>query len=285
MTYMIKTHIGLSLIFLISVSLYGISYCRADSMASNTVEENKDNSDADISQNSNPENLPSMSLDGTALNQLLPVPESPNPEKLEKTKKENNKENKAKSKISKDNNKKTPKTIPNENNSKENKTIIPRMTPVKWIYGITGTGSDQKSSNPKASRHSSGKQEHEPVRDNMNRLICSCGHSICTWEARMNDIKHSQGTLCCPVIVWDEARGVHPEPLPTPVIVNPQKDYNGHKIVWDAKQKRHICSCGHVICTEGKRFNEKRQGKGNCCPILVWTEGYDFSAKISPSSD
>ena len=253
------------------------AYCQADVNNSDMPREEN--------ANNNPENLPSMSLDGTALNQLLPVPESPNPEKPEKTKKENNKENKAKSKISKDNNKKTPKTIPNENNSKENKTIIPRMTPVKWIYGITGTGSDQKSSNPKASRHSSGKQEHEPVRDNMNRLICSCGHSICTWEARMNDIKHRQGTLCCPVIVWDEARGVHPEPLPTPVIVNPQKDYNGHKIVWDAKQKRHICSCGHVICTEGKRFNEKRQGKGNCCPILVWTEGYDFSAKISPASD
>ena len=225
------------------------------------------------------ENGGAMSLDGAALNQLLPVPENPNPVKGRQQKK-----TKAKNPKPKNNN---PGSKQEED--QEQKTVIPRMTPVKWIYSITGTdsgGSVQKTSKPKAIKHGLSKQVHEHIWDNdMKRLICSCGHHICTSEARMNDIKYRQGVLCCPVIVWDEVRDVHPEPLPPPVIVNPQKDYNGHKIEWDAKHHRYRCSCGHEICTEGKRFYEKRHGKENCCPILVWTEGYGFSAKVSPSVD
>ena len=241
------------------------AYCQADVNNSDMPREEN--------ANNNPENLPSMSLDGAALNQLLPVPESPAPEKPAKSRPPEKTKNKH---FPPKNNNPAPK----KEEGQEQKTVIPKMTPVKWIYSITG----KNSSHQKAIKNSSC--EHEQVWEhNTKNLMCKCGHSICTPEARMNDIKLRQGALCCPVIVWDEIRETHIDLLPPPVIVNPQKDYDGHKIVWDDKQKRYRCSCGHVICTEGKRFNEKRHGKGNCCPILVWTDGYDFSARISPTAD
>ena len=92
------------------------------------------------SQNQGKENDLTLSLDGQALNLLLP-----DKNKEERAKPENNKKpvpKEDKKPLSKGKNKsKNTKKEKDEHEKvqlEENKTVIPRMAPVKWIYDITG---------------------------------------------------------------------------------------------------------------------------------------------------
>ena len=194
---------SLALVFLI-LAYGGISYCQSNGMASNTVEENTDNSNAAITQNSNPENLPSISLDVSALNQMLPA-KNVNDEKPKKN--NNGKANKQKDKQNKiRKNKKPPQKTSNKENN-ESQTIIPRMSKINWIYDITSENTNSNNQSDTESINGQSPQKEEKVKE--QPWHHECGRPICIpseWMRDKSAIKEPWSRTCCQVFIYEDRR-------------------------------------------------------------------------------
>ncbi|MCR4819856.1 MAG: elongator complex protein 4 [Elusimicrobiales bacterium] len=147
----------------------------------------------------------SISLDGEALNKMLPGPASIKDQNKETNKKKAQNNNEKKLKI----NKKNVSSSKEGTNNTAYKTKIPKMKPVKGLKDLFNK-KDIDQNNAVTYKN----ELHElifSIED--NKIICKCKHHICTPEARLNNLKMGLD-ICCPVFVWNSARGFYADPLP-----------------------------------------------------------------------
>ena len=188
------------------LSYGGISYCQVnDSGTYSKSEESIHNNNAEIAQNANPENLTSMSLDGAALNQMLPA-KNDNSKNEKNNDKGRNHKNKQK-KTSKQNRKKNPQKTKKDTNNGENTTIIPKMRKINWLYDITNendAANNQKDNQSVFEQPPEKEKKHkkEPWHDECGRPICT----LSEWIKDKSIIREHWRRSCCQIFIFEDGK-------------------------------------------------------------------------------
>ena len=158
---------------------------------------NTNTKESPSSQNEGKENDLTLSLDGQALNLLLPDSNKNERAQIDNSKKPLPKEDK--NPVRKKKSKKNKKERDEHEKAllEENKTVIPKMSPVKWIYDITGDEKPGRVFFPSGGKsrkagENGGKKEKEGKCSTRNFYCPICCLPICGGPAAAS----SNGNCC-----------------------------------------------------------------------------------------
>ena len=172
--------------------------------SANDTDKKTDNINVQITIPSSKENSNAMSLDGNALNKMIPVLEKTEPPKDEKRKETPENPNKKPAKQKKENKSVKPQEMPQS--EPDNKTVIPRMKSVKWIHNIIG-GDDASPKRivfyPAKKKETNSHPAEKPKPD--KPWHDGCGRPICVpdvWHEDSKAITQPGKRKCCQIYIY-----------------------------------------------------------------------------------